>query len=121
MFKKPLKVDKNCHSKIFIFGQMLCQSVVHAHIWAYIFWQLLNHFGPIGLKNFMGAQETVIYRLVISFLIFWVIFGRKIGVATPCSSDGLGPPNRPKSWLSDLSESLGPTAISKSCFRNFKG
>ena len=66
--------------KIFIFGQVMAKNVAHAHIWAYIFWL-------IGLKVFMGTQETIIYRLVVrnlsydayfSVLIFW----GKMGVAT---------------------------------------
>ena len=45
----------------------------------------------IGLKLFVGAQETIIYRLVMrnhdyvvyfSILIFYATFGGKMGVAT---------------------------------------
>ena len=63
----------------------------------------------------MRVQETIIYRLLMRnlsfdayflFLIFWATFGGKIGVATTRAPNGMGPPN--------------PTAISKSCFRNFQ-
>ena len=46
----------------------------------------------LSLVIFMGTQETIIYRLVVinpsydayfSFLIFWVTFCDKLGVASP--------------------------------------
>ena len=50
----------------------------------------------------MGAQEAIIYRLVminpsydayLSLLIFWATFGGKMGVATTRAPYSLGPPN----------------------------
>ena len=64
-------------------------------------------FWKIGLKFIMESQETIIYRYVkrnpiddayFPFLIFWVIFGVKMDVATmraPCTC-GQGPPNPTK-------------------------
>ena len=57
-------------------------------------------FEPIGLKYFVGAQETFIYRLVMRnqnygayfpFLIFWATFGEKMGVATTQAPDDPAP------------------------------
>ena len=53
------------------------------------FWPLLSHFWPIGLKNFMGTQKTVIYRLVMRNHDLG-IFGGKIGVAATLAPKGLG-------------------------------
>ena len=61
--------------------------------------------GPIGLKIYMGTQETIIYRLVVrnqsyeayfSVLIVWATFGGKMGVANTRAPYGLGPPNPTK-------------------------
>ena len=84
--------------------------------------------GPIGLKYLQGAQETIIYRLVMrspsydtyfSFLIFWATFGGKMNVATTRAPNGLGFQARQK--VGPLSGPFGPTTISKSYFRNFQG
>ena len=81
-------------------------------------------FGPIGLKLFMGAQETIICRLInpsndayFSFIIFWATFCRKKCVATTCTPFGLGPLYQTKMLIvGQPSGPFGPTAISKSCF-----
>ena len=64
------------------------QKMVHMPIFGHTFF---GHYsaisGPIGLKYFMGVQDTIIYRLVMrieksklynayfSVLIFWATFG----------------------------------------------
>ena len=90
----------------------------HAHIWAYAFFHNSAISGPIGLKFFMGVQDTIIYRLVMrnlsynayfSVLIFWATFGGKMGVATTRAPNGLGPPHPTKKldhWMELLGQPL---------------
>ena len=66
----------------------------HAHILAYI-----------RAENFMGTQETIIYRLVMinssydahfRFRFFGLLFAGKMGVATMRAPNSLEPPNPTK-------------------------
>ena len=59
------------HPKILIFGQVIWTKLgVHAHIGEHIFYAITQPFlGQFDLF-FMAAQETIIYRLVISNLSF---------------------------------------------------
>ena len=74
----------------------------------------------------MGAQDTIIYRLVMRnlsydayfwFLMFWATFGWKMGVVTTRAPGA----SKTDQKVVQLGGPFRPTAISKSCFRNFQG
>ena len=73
--------------------------IAHIDCWAYVF----GHFFPIGLKCFMVAQETIIYRLVMinpsynGYFPFLGHFSRETSMTTTHAPNGLGPPN-PTKW-----------------------
>ena len=84
------------------------QKMARMHIIGGI--RFLAILGPLAnwTEFFIGAQETIIYRLVIrnpscdayfSYFIFWATFCGKIGVAATCSLNGLGPPNPTKKLI----------------------
>ena len=73
----------------------------HAHIWAQtLSGNNLVIFWPIVLKFFVGAQETIIYRLVMRISSYYphfmiriclVLHQRENGVAAMLMPKGLGP------------------------------
>ena len=78
----------------------MCQGGAYVHIWAYVFGHNSAIFEPIGLKLFVGAQETIIYRLL-----------RKMGMATTRATYALqmGPQNPTKKlahWVAHLDQLL---------------
>ena len=77
----------------------------------------------------LGAQDTIIYRLVMrnpnhddyfSVLIFWATFGGKMCVATTRAPNGLWPPN-PTKKLAHWADLLGQPLSRKHVFEIFKG
>ena len=97
--------------KMFIFGQVMAKKWRSCPYLGICFGLNSVIFVPIGLKFFMGAQKTIIYRLVMrnpsfdayfSFLIFWA----KMGVATTRAPNGLGPPKFTKK-LADWADLFG--------------
>ena len=89
------------------FLRILCSALTQNRELRYGHNPAILNFSPIGLKFFMGTQETIIYRLVMrsssydayfSFLIFWATFGGKMGVAIMRAPNGLGPPNLTKKF-----------------------
>ena len=106
------------------------QKIVCMPIFGYTYFGLyLAISGPIGLKFFIGGQETIIYRLVMrilcydayfSVLIFWATFGGKVGVATTRALNGLRPPNQTKT-LAHLVDLLGQPLSQNHIFEIFRG
>ena len=81
--------------------------MAHMPIFSYLGIRFLAIFWPIGLQSFVGAQETIIYRLVMrntsydayfQFFCFWATLGGKMGVAITRAPNDLGPQIQPKSW-----------------------
>ena len=73
----------------------------------------------------MGAQATIIYRLVtrnlsydayFSFLISWATFGGKMGVVTMRAPNGLGPLNSTKKLTHCTEETFWPNHYLETMF-----
>ena len=79
------------------------------------------NLGPIGLTFFMGTQETIICRLVMSNPsyddYFLLIFFDFLGHFWRENERGSSKPNQK---VGPLGGPFGPTAMSESCLRNFQ-
>ena len=76
------------HFRIFIFGQVMAK-MAHMLIFRHTFFGHNSAtFCQIGLKIFMGTQETIIYRLAVrspSYDVFEIFWGEAATLASTVS------------------------------------
>ena len=110
------------HSKILIFDQAMATNGPHAHIWVGI--RFLDNWteifwGSSGDHNLSISDEKSKLRCL--FLIIRSLSAGK-WAWPPCTPQMVwGLQTRPTSTSWPIGRTFGPTAISKSCFRNFQG
>ena len=92
----------------------MAKNSTHAHILAYVFWSFLGQLG----WNFLWALRKplsidwwwLIQRMVLIYILkFWASFGGKMGLATTCAPNGMGPPNPTETlahWMNLLGQPL---------------
>ena len=109
------------HSKIFIFGKVMAKKWLYAHIWAYVNsnWAEIVS-GSTG--DYYLSIDLEKLKLLCLFFIFDILghFWQENGRGHHTCLFESGACSKPYQKVSALGGPVGPTAISKSCFRNFQ-